>query len=113
MICAPHIDSSGRFALSKNIFVKSENFPLGLCLRERSCQLSRRVCQISISFNLLLLLWLVGACVARCIEKLIVLHITGTDRHLMQQREPLEWFQLTRQRKERQNKWKHLAPWIK
>lgn len=56
------------------------------------------VCQISISFNLLLLLWLVGACVARCIEKVIVLHITGTDRHLMQQREPLEWFQLTGQR---------------
>ena len=33
------------------------------------------VCQISISSNLLLLLWFVGACVARCIEKLILLHI--------------------------------------
>ena len=33
------------------------------------------VCQISISFNLVLLLWFVGDCVARRIEKMIVLHI--------------------------------------
>lgn len=40
---APHMNTSGLFALRKHIFVKNETFPLGLCLRERSCQLSRRV----------------------------------------------------------------------
>lgn len=47
--------------------------------------------------------------VSWCLE--VIWLRAGPDRHIMQQREPLEWFWLTRQPREG-HKWKHLVPWM-